>query len=80
MPWGRDFDIAETTRDGVVVAVTVTCNYHTCEGRRCNKWVAVGGTNSRGEDMHIDNFITILYLLLQIIIVIILLFLFFLFV
>ena len=53
MLWARDFLIAETTRDGVIQAVTVTCNLHTCEGRRCNKWVGVGGTNSHGEDMDI---------------------------
>ena len=38
----------ETTRDGVAVAVTVTCNYHTCEGRRCNKWITLA------EHMDID--------------------------
>ena len=54
MPWGRDFILAETTRNGVVIAVTVTCNYPACEGRRCNKWIIVGGTNNHGEDMDIN--------------------------
>ena len=54
IPWGRgDFVIAETTRFGEVTAVTVTCNYHKCEGRRCNKWISIGGENRSGEFMDI---------------------------
>ena len=41
-PWGPDFVIAETTRHGEVVAVTVTCNVHKCAGTRCNKWITIG--------------------------------------
>ena len=46
--WGKHFAIARTRRHGSLVALTVTCKFHKCEGR-CNQWVTLNDEMSEAE-------------------------------
>ena len=48
LPWGREVDgrqrfvLARTHERGELAAITVTCNVHRADGRRCNKHLSLG--------------------------------------
>ena len=46
--WGKHFWIAYTSRHGELIAVTVTCRFHQCDGR-CNQWVTVNDSMDAAE-------------------------------